>query len=213
MNGDFPERLRARLQSNLPGRAAQRLFEPDLSYGRHFGPPTAHSRAAAVLVLLYPAQHGWHLPLTVRPATMATHAGQISLPGGMIEPGETPDQAALRELAEELGVTAGEVDVLGQLSPLYLFASDFMVNPWVAAAARRPAWVINPTEVAELLEVPLVHLFDPANAGRHARRHRGIDFTAPHFLWGRHRIWGATSMILSELRELGKEEGGRRKEE
>ena len=103
MNAEMPERLAARLmQKSLPGRAAQRRFEPSLCYSRHFGPPTIRARAAAVLALLYPHEGQWHLPLTVRPATLVAHAGQISLPGGAVDPGETGPQAALRELEEEL---------------------------------------------------------------------------------------------------------------
>jgi 8-oxo-dGTP pyrophosphatase MutT (NUDIX family) len=206
MNLRLPELLAARLmQPPLPGREAQRRFEPALCYGRHFGPPTTRARAASVLVLLYPHEGDWRLPLTVRPATLVAHAGQISLPGGSVDPGETGPQAALRELEEELGVSRAEIELLGGLSPLYVFVSEFLVTPWVAVARERPAWAPSPFEVAELLELPLAHLLDPANQGRHARRQRGVELSAPHFLYGRHRIWGATSMILAELAAIIKE--------
>ena len=208
MNADLPERLAARLrQQPLPGRVAQRRFEPGLCYGRHFGPPTIRARAAAVLALIYPHAGQWHLPLTVRPATLVAHAGQISLPGGAVDPGETGPQAALRELEEELGVGGEEIELLGALSPLYVFVSEFQVAPWVAVARRRPAFAPSPIEVAETLEIPLAHLVDRASQGRHSRRQRGVELSAPHFLWGRHRIWGATSMILGELVALVEEIG------
>ncbi len=207
MDADFPSRLAARLKRPLPGRAAQVSFEPELSFGRHFGPPAADARPAAVLVLLYPMEGRWFVPLTTRPATMVVHAGQISLPGGRVESGETPEAAVMRELQEELGIARDGVEVLGQLSSLYLFGSNFIVLPWVAAARRRPDFRPSPDEVTELLEVPLEHLVDPAHMGSHARRQRGVAIKAPHYLWGRHRIWGATSMILAELvaivREIG----------
>lgn len=213
MNLELPELLAVRLmQPPLPGRVAQRRFEPALCYGRHFGPPTMRSRTASVLVLLYPHEGDWRLPLTVRPATLAAHAGQISLPGGSVEPGETGPQAALRELEEELGVSGAEIELLGGLSPLYVFVSEFQVMPWVAVARQRPAWAPSPYEVAELLELPLAHLLDPANQGRHARRQRGVELSAPHYLFGRHRIWGATSMILAELVAIVEEIEGRRKQ-
>jgi 8-oxo-dGTP pyrophosphatase MutT (NUDIX family) len=151
------------------------------------------------LALVYPHERQWHLPLTVRRADLLHHAGQISLPGGTIDPGETGPQAAFRELEEELGVTSHGIRLLGQLTPLYVFVSDFSVVPWVAVCDRRPDWQPSPGEVAELLEVPLALICDPAHHGRHARRHNGVEFSAPHIQWGRHRVWGATAMILGEL--------------
>src|SRR5690606_9786945 len=115
----LPEQLARRLQQGqLPGRKAQARFEPLLSYGRHFGPPRYDARPAAVIALLFPAEGDWHLPLVLRPARLAAHGGQIGLPGGVVEPGESAQQAALRELEEELGVPPGAVHTIGELSPL-----------------------------------------------------------------------------------------------
>ena len=130
---------------------------------------------------------------------MVDHAGQVSLPGGLIESGEMSQQAALRELEEELGVAPLDIVVLGRLSSLYLFVSNFTVIPWVAATRMPETFVPNPREVAEVLEVPLAHLVDPAQTGRHQRQVNGLEFAAPHIAWGGHHIWGATSMILGEF--------------
>lgn len=196
---DWLGALRARMSEPLPGRWAQARFEPELGFGRHFGPASPDARPAAVVALLYPRDGQWHVPLTTRPATMLTHAGQISFPGGGIDPGESTDAAVLRELSEELGISPIGVELIGQLSPLYLYNSNHRVTAWLAAALERPAFAPDPREVAELLEVPLAHLIDPRHHGEHARRTRGIGLRAPHIAWGRHRIWGATSMILGEL--------------
>lgn len=196
----LPATLAERLASDLlPGIAAQRRLEPGLCYGRHFGPPSHRARSAAVMVLFYPHAGEWHLPLTVRPASLPAHAGQISLPGGVIETGETASSAALRELDEELGVPAADVQLLGTLSPLYVFVSEYLVHPSVGVVHERPHFRPSVDEVSELLQVPLARLLDPASRGSHRRQQRGIELRVPHYAWGRHRIWGATAMILSEL--------------
>lgn len=199
LNAELPAQLAARLQQPLPGWAAQARYQPDLSFGRHMGPAPSHARPASVLILLYPSHGQWHLPLTVRSAEMPDHAGQVSLPGGLIEPGEDSCQAALREFSEELGAPADSIRVLGQLSPLYLFASNYQIAPWVGAVEAAPAWRPNPREVDRLLEVPLAHLSDPGNSGRLERAVGGLSFFAPCYCWQSERIWGATSMVLAEL--------------
>ncbi|MBX7167154.1 MAG: CoA pyrophosphatase [Pirellulales bacterium] len=199
---DLTEYLVRRLAEPLPGRAAQSLFEPELSFGRHYSPPPPDARSAAVLALLYWHQGQWHLPLMLRPGTMIDHANQVSFPGGMIEEGEDSYEAAVRELREELGVREQGIVRLGALTPLHLFVSNFQVLPYVAMFERRPDFTPNADEVAEVLEVPLAHLLDPANSGAHRRKHRGLEFRAPHYQWQSHQIWGATSMMLAELMAL-----------
>jgi 8-oxo-dGTP pyrophosphatase MutT (NUDIX family) len=199
MNSHLPRLLAERLAGPLPGRRAHARFEPELAYGRHAGPAPADARPAAVLLLLYPHRSAWHLPLTLRPVTLLLHAGQISLPGGVVEPGETSQAAALRELQEELGVLPQAMDVLGSLTPLWVFGSNFLVTPWLAISDARPPWRPNPSEVAELVELPLADLIDPAHHARVVQTRGGVTFTAPCILWRQQCVWGATSMILSEL--------------
>jgi 8-oxo-dGTP pyrophosphatase MutT (NUDIX family) len=199
VNQDLPNQLAARLSQTLPGWAAQARFQPELSFGRHRGPAPWDARPAAVLVLLYPREDQWHIPLMLRPAHMLEHASQVSLPGGVIEPGESSDQAALRECAEELGASTDDFRLLGQLTELYLFASNYRVIPWVAACGHCPSWNPNQREVDQLLEVPVHHFLNPANTGSIERRQRGLCFSAPCYCWQSLRIWGATCMILAEL--------------
>ena len=199
MNAALPSQLAARLQQPLPGWSAQAAYQPELSFGRHRGPAPRGARPAAVLILLYPRDGVWHLPLMLRPLHMPDHGGQISLPGGVIETGESSQQAALREYTEELGPPPAGLEVLGQLTPLYLFASNFQIVPWVAAVNSAPVWHPSEREVERLLEVPLGHFLDPANTSHVERRQRGLAFRAPCFVWQSERIWGATCMILAEL--------------
>lgn len=207
----------------LPGVTAQARFAPELSFGRHFGPPPASARRAAVLILLYQNEGSrpidraigtaaaganvadliglanWRVPLIVRPEHMEHHAGQIGLPGGIIEADETPIDAACRELQEELGVPRHEIDVLGQLSPLYVYGSNHYVIPHVAISAQSPTFIVNVDEVAEVLELPLDLLLDPAQIAIETREHRGVRFQSPYLALRPHHIWGATAMILGEF--------------
>jgi len=207
MNDTLPSRLRGRLREPLPGAAIGSRYGPQWGSARHYdqGPPDA--RPAAVLALLYPLEGRWHLPLTLRPAHLPDHGGQVCLPGGAIESGESSAEAAVREFHEELGAAGHPIDLLGRLSPLYLPGSRFRVEPWVGATDARPALAPNPAEVDLLLEVPLSHLLDPAHFGTHQRHDKGRSYTAPHFAWQTHRIWGATCMILGELVTLLEELG------
>ena len=199
MNAELPQRLAGRLAGELPGPRVAARFEPRPPLWRYYQSAPADARGAAVLVLLYPHHRQWHLPLTLRPEHLADHAGQVSLPGGAVEPGETSRQAAIREFHEELGEGGRNIELLGQLSAAYVQASNFLVTPWVGATDGRPELIPNPAEVEQLLEVPLTHLLDPANFGSHRRQHQGQSYTAPHFTWQSHRIWGATCAILGEL--------------
>jgi 8-oxo-dGTP pyrophosphatase MutT (NUDIX family) len=202
LDENFPMLLRQQLVGPLPGIAGCADFEPELSYGRHKGPPAHDARQAAVLLLLFPRRDSWHLPLTVRPIAMSSHGGQVSLPGGLIEPGETVKQAALRECCEELGEAGSEVQMLGTLSPIYVFASNFVVTPCVAWSPTRPRFVPNPAEVAKLLEPSIVDLKNRDCRGSHLIDRHGVRFRVPHLVYDQHEIWGATSVILAEFLQL-----------
>jgi 8-oxo-dGTP pyrophosphatase MutT (NUDIX family) len=204
----LPAMLVRRLCEPLPGPRAQRLLASELAYGRHFGPPLWNARHASVLVLLYPHHHGWCLPLTKRPDHMVDHAGQISLPGGTNECDESAERCALREYAEELGAALESVQVVGRLSPLYVFASNFWVTPCVAVTPECPTFHPNAVEVARLIEMKLPQLWDPAGRSTHVIERRGIRFRARDILCGEDRIWGATGMILAELADVTAEAMG-----
>ena len=196
---DLPARLEAVLRAELPGRRAQRRFAPQLSYGRQYGPPAHDARDAAILLLLFPHEGHWHVPLTRRPDHLGEHAGQISFPGGLTEPGESPELAAARELAEELDVDTGQVTLIGRLSPMYVYASNYLMTPVVGFTPARPAMKPNPDEVAEVLEMPIEQLVERRNYGCHHMDRGAVRFAVPHIAFGHHRIWGATSMILGEF--------------
>ena len=203
----FIESLRERVRKHLPGPSAQQLMSPQFAYGRHRGPPSWDTQRAAVILLLTPDGLGhWAIPLTVRPKTMSKHAGQISLPGGAADDGESYEECALRELQEELGV-AVEIHILGRLSPIFVFNTNFFVMPILAVAPSRPDYHPNPLEVETLLELPTSQLLNPQCQGKSSITRGSLHIEAPHFALGKHRIWGATSMILSEFRGLLRQTG------
>jgi 8-oxo-dGTP pyrophosphatase MutT (NUDIX family) len=195
-------RLSQRLAAGLPGRAAHRQMEPELSFGRHSDPAPRDARPAAVMLLLFAADDDWHLPLVVRPPSMVQHGGQVGLPGGMVHPGEDTAAAALRELGEELGVPPHDVALLGALSPVNLFVSNIAMFPWLALCPRRPDWQPDAREVVRLLELPVRVLWDPTYRSTLRRRRHGIELSAPCLRWQGETIWGATAIVLAELAAL-----------
>lgn len=194
--------LRERLALPPPDAQVQRAMAPELAYGRHAGPPAHDAREAAVLVLLYFDRGTWFIAAMLRPTDMKLHAGQIALPGGMVEPGEAPYESALRELQEELGVAPHLVQLLGALRPIYVFNSNFWLKPFLAICHSPPEFCLSPFEAAELVEIPLTTLLDPRGRGDHLIQRNRFIFRAPHYLVGSHRVWGATSLILAELAAL-----------
>jgi 8-oxo-dGTP pyrophosphatase MutT (NUDIX family) len=198
---DLPERLTRALRGGCRGGDARVRMSPELSYGRHAGPAPSSARKAAVILLLFRRDGHWHLPLTERPATLTHHGGQISLPGGAIEPGESPRDAALRELDEELGVRH-EVTILGQLAECYVFASDFTITPFVAATLAEPSWRPHDREVQSVVELPLDVLLDDRSVDQMVIERGPLSFRAPCICVGPSKVWGATSVILSELADV-----------
>lgn len=208
--GDSQPSLESSVETNA-GWIAQKLAEPydvrkawsrwvpELAYGRHLAPPPPDSRHAAVLALLYPSQGQWRLPLIERTTDKTVHSGQVSLPGGAMDPHESPETCALRELEEELGIASNSCRLCGRLTTTYIFASNYLVTPCVAITDAQPNFCPNPSEVASLIELPIDELKNDARYGRHQISRRGVVLAAPHLEFQGHRIWGATSMILAEF--------------
>ena len=130
------------------------------------------------------------------------HGGQISLPGGSQEAGESLRQTALREAREEIGAACAQVELLGELSPIYIPPSNFLVTPTVGCVDQPPDFRCDPREVDELIEVPLSALFDRDVVKREPWVLRGATVEVPFYQIGPHKVWGATAMILSEFSML-----------
>jgi 8-oxo-dGTP pyrophosphatase MutT (NUDIX family) len=176
-------------------------MSPEMSYGRHAGPAPFTARAAAVVLLLFRREGRWHLPLTERPVSLMRHAGQVSLPGGVVDRGETSAEAAVRELNEELGIVAN-VALLGRLADCYVFASDFVITPWLATVDFEPEWQPHAREVQTVVDLPLETLFDHRAYGTTTIQRGPLAFRAPCLRVGSACVWGATAVILGELAEV-----------
>ncbi len=201
---DVRTRLAVALAGPLPGLDAQVYLAPRPRPGWRPGVDPANSRPAAGLLLLFPVDGEACLLLTVRASHLPSHAGQVSLPGGQVEPGETIEVAALREAHEEVGLDPAGVRVVGRLTPLHIPVSGFMLHPVVALAERRPDLQPAEREVERILEVSLDDLLDPAR--RLSRRilrdgDRG-EVEVPYIDVRGAELWGATAMVLSELLSL-----------
>ena len=198
-------RLEAALRTGLPGPDGQARMAPVPRRAWPKGFTTDRIRHAAGLLLLFPVpappSDRAHIVLTVRGET-PRHAGQVSLPGGVVEPGETFEQAALREAHEEVALERDNVRVIGALTPLDIPVSGFRLYPIVGAAGERPHLTPADGEVAHILEVGIDDLLDPRAVGRSARERDGIALTVPGFHVAGHEIWGATAMVLAEFLTL-----------
>lgn len=209
----FIEQLQVRLSQPTSRQLdARRPFVPGLAYGRHAGPPAWDARKAAVMVLLYPHQGDWNTVLTLRPRHLPTHAGQVSLPGGRREWGESSLECACRELQEELGVSPDKIRPLGKLLPIYVFNSNFLVTPWVAWSTERPQFVASPDEVEQVIEVKVQQFQPPVQPQRIEISRPGIRFSAPAFRVDPFDVWGATALLLAELGQIWLDTAGTRPE-
>jgi len=192
--------VRVALRLPLPGRTAQQAMAPQPRPGDRPDLPKPCPHEGAVLVLLYEQEGRLVLPLTCRTQTVEMHKGQVSLPGGAREPQDHSfAQTALRETSEELGIPEEAIEVLGPLTPLYIPPSRFCVYPYVGYASR--AFPLRPDahEVAEVIEVPLDYLLDPATRQEEVHYVDDQRFKVPFYQVARQKVWGATAMILAEL--------------
>ena len=200
---NFKERLSDQLNKGLPGFDAQKLMSPSIrKHALKTSDPTI-ARDSSVLLLFYPKNGQLYLPFIKRTSGNTSHSGQISLPGGKYEESDkNRTVTAIRETNEELGVDCKKIKILGYLTELYIPVSDFMVLPVLGFCEKRPEFKMNQFEVEEVIEMPVQELLAKENINEFSFDKNGLTIHAPYFNAKGHKVWGATAMILSELREI-----------
>ena len=158
--------------------------------------------SAAVLVPIVTHPEGLSVLFTLRTPHLSAHAGQVSFPGGRVEPGDEDEAAAaLRETEEEIGLRPDQIRLIGRLDT-YVTRTGFRIHPLVGFVAPPLALVPDPQEVADVFEVPLDFLIDPTNRRRESRLYQGRE----RFFWAipydSRYIWGATAGMVVNLSEL-----------
>jgi 8-oxo-dGTP pyrophosphatase MutT (NUDIX family) len=189
--GRVPAVTERMFRHTLDGELVPRLMNP---------PQGVTARHGAVMALMYPRDDGIAVALTERTAHLGNHAGQISMPGGRIEPTDaSPWHAAVRETHEEIGVDLSALSPWARLEQIYVAASRFYVTAFVSYASERPAFTLDPHEVASLVEVPLAALLDERTFRRGERDYEGQTILEGFFQFQTYKIWGATAVLLDQL--------------
>ncbi|NMM49179.1 CoA pyrophosphatase [Flammeovirgaceae bacterium KN852] len=194
------------LRDPLPGREAQlemsARFDKDIA--EKYFKPEENAKKGGVLVLFYPDENDISIPLMLRPEYPGVHGGQVSFPGGKFEPQDKNlIHTALREAEEEIGIKSADVEILGNLSELFIFASNFLVVPTVGYLNYKPDFVPEENEVEKIISLPVSHLIDPSVVKfTDIQASKSIRLNAPYFDVEGHVVWGATAMMLSELKAI-----------
>ncbi|MDY0779273.1 CoA pyrophosphatase [Tenacibaculum sp. IB213877] len=166
----------------------------------------SNPRQASVLALFYPDEYQQtRFLLTQRASYNGTHSAQISFPGGKSEPNETLQQTALRETEEEVGVQNTHIKIIRKLSETYIPPSNFLVTPYIGFTNTKPIFTPN-HEVSKIIEVLATDLIDDVNISSVEMQTSYMkNIEVPCFTLNSHVVWGATAMILSEIKDLLKE--------
>ena len=183
-----PDELRDRLRG---------LLEPVVRPAPDLPPATA---LAAVLAPVLAAEPGPRLVFTRRTDTLSRHAGEISFPGGLVDHGEEPAAAALREAEEELGIQPWNVELLGALPPVHTHVTGILILPFVGWLREDPRFTPNAAEIADVLEFPLADLV--ARGSEEWLEHEGRSFRTFVYDMDGDVIWGATGRVLRSLIDL-----------
>lgn len=207
MNNNFRntiDDLKKELRKPLPGKAVHlRMIPQDRLLDSL--PEITNSRQSSVLLLLFPKDEKLNIVFIRRPSSMRFHAGQIAFPGGAYEPGdEDYKETAIRETTEELGIKGDQIEILGELTPMHVLVSNYIVNAYIGWSNTYPSFNFSRNEVDDIFIIPLENFTrKDIIYYKEVETHLGKKEFPGYFIDGIF-IWGATAMILTEFIEIYK---------
>ena len=205
----FQDKLSTQLKAPLPGIDAQLKLAPYTRLTRKIAKEQdTNPKLSAVLALLFPKNNEPHLLLTLRNSYKGVHSQQVSFPGGKREDTDTSfEQTALRETQEEVGISPKSIQIIGKLTEVYIPPSRFLVHPFVGISQAQPTYKPDATEVAEIIECSISQLLDD-NLVKEKDifvSTTQLKMKTKYFDINGHVVWGATAIMLSELKEIIKQ--------
>jgi len=198
----FITQLIITINNDLPGEESHQKMRVIYDQSIELPFSEINSIPAAVLILLYLADNEIYFFLTKRTDELKNHKGQISLPGGKQEGNEKLIDTALRETQEEIGINKTSISIIGTITPLFVPVTGFMIYPFIGYSLNKLNPKPDPVEVATIFSVNISDLLNKENQTTGKRNIRGYDVQVPYFKLNDYQVWGATSMILSEFRDL-----------
>jgi len=198
----FITQLKITINKDLPGEESHQKMRVIYDQSIELPFSKINSTQAAVLILLYLADNEIYFFLTKRTDELKHHKGQISLPGGTQEGNEKLIDTALRETQEEIGINKTSISIIGTITPLFVPVTGFMIYPFIGYSLNKLDPKPDPVEVATIFSVNISDLLNKENRTTEQRNIRGYDVQVPYFKLNDYQVWGATSMILSEFRDL-----------